>query len=434
MQLNLREKTVIINSGKCAWGGCTFCGWGKLCAKKKDMHELKKFLDEQLDGINPGSIDRIKIFCSGSVLDENQIPSAFRSYIVRSCERLGIKSLVAETTPKFITKENLENMRSEKVHILAGIGLEIADDEGLKEVRKGFTLKDVEDSLDVMREFGWGLRAYLLVNPPTEKKYSLAESVEWARKRAEEIVLINMLPHHNTAVVDLWLDGKWKPLDRKQFEKEVEHFKDFCETDFENFTFVPSFPERLRKKIKGATEEVLKDPAFEVWQDFICRFWNPPVDKDILFFIPCAFRKPYPNSQLHRAIMSVVSKSKDFERMQFCVISTPGIVPLQFSNRYPFDSYDWPEWEETPEIKKIYTEVTQQRTENFLRAHASKFKKIISYFKPHSESFVALKQACGELGLHLENLISEEEFEKVANEKNPLAQKKALDALKRNLE
>lgn len=433
MGLGLREKVIIINSGKCAWGGCTYCGWGRLVAKKKNMHELKKFWDEQVSDIKPSSIDRIKIFNSGCFLDAKQIEPAFRSYAVRSCEKLGVKSLIVESFPKFITPENLENMQSSKVKILAGIGLEVADDEGLKLVQKGFTLKEFADSHEILRKFGWGIRAYLLVNAPKCEKVSLAKTVAWARKHAEEIILINTLPHYAAPIMDFWLNGEWRPLDRKQFNEAVAPFESFCETDFENFTFVPTFPLRLKKKIRGATEDALKHPAFEVWQDFLCRFWKPSKEKEILFFIPCAFRKPYPNSQLHRAIMSVAGRAKDFEKMQFCVISTPGVIPLQFSQRYPFDSYDWPEWEETEEIKKIYMRITEERVENFLRAHAGKYKKIISYFKPHSESFFALQQACEKLNLKLENLISERDFEKVSEMKNPLAQEGALECLARGL-
>ncbi len=428
MDLGLREKVIIINSGKCAWGGCTYCGWGRLVAKKKNMHELKKFWDEQVSDIKPNSIDRIKIFNSGCFLDAKQIEPAFRSYVVRSCEKLGVKSLIVESFPKFITPENLENMQSSKVKILAGIGLEVADDEGLKLVQKGFTLKEFEESREILKKFGWGIRAYLLVNAPKCENVSLAKTVAWAREHAEEIILINTLPHYAAPIMDMWLGGEWKPLDKKQFNEAVAPFESFCETDFENFAFVPTFPLRLKKKIRGATEEVLKNPAFEVWQDFLCRFWSPP-EKEILFFIPCAFRKPYPNSQLHRAIMSVAERAPNFEKMQFCVVSTPGVVPLQFSQRYPFDSYDWPEWEETEEIKKIYTQVTEERVENFLRAHAGKYKKIISYFKPHSESFIALQKACDKLNLKPENLISEKEFEKVAEMKNPLTQEEALGCL-----
>ena len=117
--------------------------------------------------------------------------------------------------------------------------------------------------------------------------------------------------------------------------------------------------------------------------------------------------------------------------MQIVVISSPGVIPYEYANYYPFNSYDWPEWEETPEIKKKYVEVTQARIENFLRSH--QFKKIVCYFKPTSESFIALKQACENLGMELQNLIDDKTFDKVKDEKNPLAQPVALTVLRNSI-
>ncbi len=424
------EKVIIINSGKCAWGGCTYCGWGRLVARQKDMHRLKEFWDDQVRDIKPGSLERIKIFCSGCFLDPKQIVPAFRSYVVRSCEKLGVKSLIVESFPRFITPENLENMQSDKVKIFAGIGLECADDEVLKKIRKGFTLADFEKAHDILKKYGWGIRAYLLVNAPGMTEEHVKKSVEYAAKWAEETILINTLPHYAAPIMLDWLEGRWKPLDLKQFENAVAPYN--VETDFKNFNFVPKWPLNLQQKIRGATEKELLHPHFEVWQDYMCRFWNPK-DKDVLVFLPCAFRKPYFNSQLHKAIMPVLQESKDWEKMQVVVISSPGVIPYEYANYYPFNSYDWPEWEETPEIKKKYVEVTQERIENFLHAHDKQFKKIISYFKPTSESFIALKQACDALGIELQNLIDEETYEKIANEKNPLVQPVALEVLKTSL-
>ena len=448
------EKVIIINSGKCAWGGCTYCGWGRLVARQKDMHRLKEFWDDQVRDIKPGTVKRIKIFCSGCFLDPKQIVPAFRSYVVRSCEKLGVKSLIVESFPRFITPENLENMRSDKVKILAGIGLECADDEVLKKIRKGFTLADFEKAHDTLKKYGWGIRAYLLVNAPGMTEKHVKKSVEYASKWAEETILINTLPHYAAPIMLDWLEGRWKPLDRKQFDDIVEPIvKTYpnVENDFQNFNFVPKWPLNLQQKIRGATEKELLHPHFEVWQDYMCRFWQPknnilepidniaepidniaePIAKDILVFLPCAFRKPYFNSQLHQAIMPVLQESKEWDRMQVVVISSPGVIPYEYANYYPFNSYDWPEWEETNGIKKKYVEVTQQRVENFLRSH--QFKKIVCYFKPTSESFNALNQACENLGLELQNLIDEETFSKVENEKNPLAQAVALREIRSNL-
>ena len=62
-----------------------------------------------------------------------------------------------------------------------------------------------------------------------------------------------------------------------------------------------------------------------------------------------------------------------------------------------------------------------------------KYEKYFSYLKPESDTYSALKTACDELGIDLINLFDLEVMEEIKNEKNPVANKKALDGLKNKL-
>ena len=417
------ELVIILPSGKCEWGGCVFCGWGRMKARQKTIRELKEFFDGKLKGIKAGELERLKVFCSGCFLDPEQVMPAFRSYLVRKCEQLGIKSLIVESFPKFITDENLENMRSGKVKILAGIGLEVADDAALKRINKGFTLEEFEKASEVCKRNGWGIRAYLLVNCPGAENL-LKKSVEYAKKWAEEVILINCLPHYAAPIMQFYVTGKWKPFNEREV---IEATNDFdVEKDFQNFSFSPMFPDFMREKIRGAGEKQLLHPHFRIWQEFFRDFYKPKKDKDILLFVPCSFRKPYTSSQLHKAIDPVLT-----ENIQRVVVSTPGVVPIEYCNDYPFNSYDWPEWEETKEIKQKYTEITEKRVEEFLRAHATNYKKILCYLKPDSESFKAVMLAAENMGIKVESCIREDVYKSFKGEKNPLAHPLAVKELER---
>jgi predicted RNA-binding protein len=110
------------------------------------------------------------------------------------------------------------------------------------------------------------------------------------------------------------------------------------------------------------------------------------------------------------------------------VLSSPGVIPYEYTDFYPFNKYDWPEWEETPEVKEKYIEVTQKRVENYLKTHA--YKKYFCYMKLDSESYIALKQACKKLKIELVNCLDEETYDKIKTEKNPLTFPSALEDLK----
>jgi archaeosine synthase alpha-subunit len=420
------ELVLIINSGKCDWGRCLFCGWGKCDNRQKSLRELKDFLDTRLK--RHKGVTWLKLFNSGSFLDGKQIHPAFRSYVIRKCEQLGIKNLVIESLPKFVTLENLVSMKSSKVKVHIAIGLEVADDKVLKKLGKGIMNKESYiKASGILHENKFYLRTYLIANPPFVKnvRKSLADSVKFARKYSDTIAICNLYPHSNSGLFNFWTNGKWKPLGRKEFDKVTKGLK--AEIFFDNFVFKPQWKPEKQVKIKGATTKQLNHPYFNIWQDYVCGFFKPKEGKDIVLFVPCAFRKPYTSSKLHKAIMSVVKKVKARDRLHLVVVSTPGAVPIELCNSYPFNSYDWPEWEETAKVKREYVKVTQKRLENYLGAH--KYKKYYCYFKPNAESFKALKQACKKLKIKLIDCTDEAAYAGVKYETNALVLPEMLDGL-----
>jgi len=427
------EKLIIIKSGKCDWGKCLFCGWGPIDFRKMSIHEMKKFIDEKFAEVK--GAEWVKVYNSGSFLDENQIPKAMRSYIVRKAEEKGAGKLVVECLPKFITDEALKDIESTKAKVYIGVGLEVADNDTLKKLGKGVTtVESFAKAAELAHKHGIGIRAYLLANPPfvNDVKESLHKSIEFALQHSDYVSVCNVFPHAHSKVFDMWVDGSWKPLSRKEFEGLMKDYDDKrIEKHFDEFVHPPRW--KVQPWIQGATLKELLHPYYAVWQDYINRFWEPEKGKDVLLFIPCAYRKPYFNSQLHKAIFGVLNKLPISNRLQLAAISSPGVIPYEFANYYPFNRYNWPEWEETPEIKRKYTEVTQMRIENFLNAHGSNYKRIFCYFKPTSESYIALKKACERLGIELVSCLKDGTYESIKDEKNPLSKEAALEDLRTTL-
>jgi len=362
----MKQEIIFLSSGKCSWGKCFACGWGKLKGPEPNLHRLKNIIDKKFKKLK--NIDRLKIFVSGSFLDDKQFPKSIRKYIIQKIKENNIKQLVIESRPEFISNESLSDFKG--IDLYVAIGLECADNKILKKYNKGYTVEDFVRAAEILHKNNFKVRTYLMVNLPFLKdiKKDLDKSVKFAKKYSDEIVLINTFPHSESALYDLYIKGKWKPLDRQQFDKITKKYKNI-EKDFDNFAFIPRF--KQKPLVKGATKESLLHPYFEIWQDYIQRFYKNPSKKPVLF-LPCAFKKPYSKSKLHKAIFSVVNKDK----VHPVVISSPGVIPYEFIDKYPFNKYDWPEWEETSEIKKIYIQVTQQQylyVINFLYYLLNKF-------------------------------------------------------------
>lgn len=421
----MKEKILILQSGKCAWGKCYACGWGKINYGKPDLHKLKRKIDEFFKSI-PSGVKRVKIFCSGSFFDNDQFPSVIREYIAKKCKEKNVKELVVESRPEFIEEEKIKPILKH-VKLIVAIGLETADNKVLEKYQKGFYVEDYIKACELLKKFGCKVRTYIMVNLPFVKNQEelLKKSFQIAKKYSDEIVIINTFPHSRSELFELWIKGKWRPLDKEEFEKLVKPYKKYknVEFDFSNFAFEPKIPKDMQKPLKGVGKEFLLHPYYEIWQDYICRFYEKPKEKKYALFIPCTYTKPYYKSKLHKEILKIVPK--DFHLI---VISSPGVIPYEFVNKYPFNAYDWPEWEETEEIKKLYIKVTKKRIENYLKKHS--YRKYFVFLKPTSESYIALKKACEKLGIKLIDCLRKETWEKIKDRKNPLLSDEALKDLK----
>jgi archaeosine synthase len=272
------------------------------------------------------------------------------------------------------------------------------------------------------------MRTYLLVNPPYAKdiKENLRKSIDYALKKSDSIVLINLLPHGNTPLMRKWLSGEWNYLGKEDFRKLTAKYKSNPKIEFdeETFKFTPMFPEK--RMLSGVGEEYLTHPYFEVWQDYINRWYKPPEGKSIVLFLPCSFKKPYSESETHRAIISVLRRLSARTKVHEVMLSNAGVIPREFEDYYPFNAYDWDEKLETKEIKERYTKVTADRIKNYLKAHASYYDRVACYLRYDSESYQALESACSEMKIRLENMLSKETQKKFAGESSLLKREDAL--------
>jgi len=429
----VKEKAVIGELGKCSWGACIFCGWGKRIGKDTPESFMKKV--EKVLKFVP---KRVKVFTSGSFFDDVQYPPWLRLWLAERLERSCVEELQVESLPDFITYEKLQPFLRRSYSLIVALGLEVADDEALKLLGK-YPAMSVEKYVSIaltLKNLGVKVKTYVLVNPPIPNwRKLLNKTVNLALKYSDEVVLINTYPHSDSPLFKMWVEGKWKPLPPEEFYEVVRPWLDDprVQVDSNNFGFRPKFPKHMRKKIVGANKEALLHPYYEVWQEFFERFYSPPKNKKILLFVPCSYKKPYYKSKTWRAIRRVLRELGVLRKVHMVAVSSPGVVPEEFADEYPFNSYDWPEWEETEEIKELYTRVTAERVKRYLEKHWRDYEAILVYLKPDSESFKAVMKACEELGVNCKPCIRRY-TEEVKSYKPPVAHPLALEDLRSCLE
>lgn len=435
----MKSYSLVLERGKCFWGKCYFCGWGKKIADRT-IDEVKQNFDKILK--KRTDVQRLKIFSSGSFLDPNQFPVDLQNYIFKHCEELRIVELIIESRPEFITEEVVQRLKQYKLKIVVAMGLEVADDKALKILNKGMTVKKYIAAAELLKKYGLGVRTYILVNPHPQisSPEYVHKSINLALKYSDSIVVINTYPHKGSDLWEDWIAGKWRPLDQNEFENIIKPWKDNpkIEFDFDNFAFVPKFPKEKRIFLRGVGHEYLKHPYYEVWQDYFQRFYTPPPEKRYVLFLPCAYRKPYTKSKTWKNILRAISGFPFFKVLHLIAVSSPGIIPYEFIRYYPFANYDWPEWKETEEIKKEYISVTKDRVKKYVLAHMKNYESLyFAYFKPDSETMKAIRQAFEELKkegykISLIECFSKKTYNELLKKetKNPVAQEPAIDDLR----
>ena len=205
---------LIVRTKGCVWAlrsGCSMCGYINDAMLENVSDEdlffqfseaMKKFNDQKM----------VKIFTSGSFLDENEVSEKIQEKI---CETLGkkTKKVIVESRPEFVNKEKVKKL-SQLCNLEIAVGLESANDNVLKySINKGFGLKDYIKAVEIIKNF-CSLKTYILLKPPflTEKE-SIQDAVNTAKTAGEHSSSLSFNPvniQKNTFVEFLWKRNEYR--------------------------------------------------------------------------------------------------------------------------------------------------------------------------------------------------------------------------------
>ena len=210
---------IIFKTLGCSWAlksGCSMCGyfndslWSNISDKEllqQFEFALKKYKGEKF----------VKIFTSGSFLDEKEIKPTVREKILKKLYKTAEKVSV-ESRPEYITNKKLEKIKKIiglKIFEI-GIGLETADDDIRKyNINKGFTFNDYKKATEIMKKYNIKIKTYVLVKPPflSEKK-AINDTINTIKKIKNITDIISLNPiniQSNTLVNYLWKREQYRP-------------------------------------------------------------------------------------------------------------------------------------------------------------------------------------------------------------------------------
>jgi radical SAM enzyme (TIGR01210 family) len=210
---------IIFRTQGCSWAfksGCSMCGYfNDSMWKKVSNDDLLKQFNSAMEKYNNEKF--VKIFTSGSFLDDSEIKPKLRNKILSKLFETTEKVSV-ESRPEFATNDKLsvikDTIRSKTFEV--GIGLETANDFIRKNaINKGFTFKDYKKAANTLKKNDFRLKTYILIKPPylTEKEsiQDCIKTVESIKKYTDIISFNPTNVQRNTFVEYLWKQRKYRP-------------------------------------------------------------------------------------------------------------------------------------------------------------------------------------------------------------------------------
>jgi radical SAM enzyme (TIGR01210 family) len=152
-------------------GGCTMCGYFNDCIRADQkitdddlIFQFNNAVREQKEK----KFNFVKIFTSGSFLDNSEISQVVRTKIIDKINELSISEFLFETRPEFVTADVLTGIRNDfSGNIYCAIGLESCNDIVRKySINKGFTFSDYTKAVELCRNHEISIKTYLLLKPP----------------------------------------------------------------------------------------------------------------------------------------------------------------------------------------------------------------------------------------------------------------------------
>lgn len=206
-------------------GGCTMCSYiADSPLEKVSSSELIDIFENLMGRreIRPKTV--VKIFVSGSFLNEAELPKEARDEILKRLNKEeNIEEVVVESRPEFVTEDVIKEccgLLPNKIFEVS-IGLESSSDYIKKyKINKGFLNEDFERAINVIkslkRENKVTSKAYLFVKPILTSEKEAIEDAVASAKYAENVGVdrISFCPatiHKGTLMELLWRRGSYKP-------------------------------------------------------------------------------------------------------------------------------------------------------------------------------------------------------------------------------
>jgi len=221
----LKSLVIILGTKGCRWawegrgGGCIYCGY--VYKNPREGGNLLKQIDYVISKKSKqrDEIELIKIFTSGSFLDNYEVSSEERLQILQKLIETfpNLKIFQLEARPEHVlNREILEELSKIDKIIYFNVGLETTNELLLETINKGFKLKVYEKSLEMAHQYGFKVKSYIMLKQPfqTEREAiddAIQSSIQAINLGTDVISINPMVIYSYTFVEFLWKRGLYRP-------------------------------------------------------------------------------------------------------------------------------------------------------------------------------------------------------------------------------
>lgn len=225
----IKRWVLLLPGAGCTWarktGGCYMCGFSNKSIEVNPQanpdskkiawaYTLGKII---VKGERPSNLT---IYNGGSFLNDTEISHKMQLEICREvADHPSIDKLFVESRPEFVTPQKIkllqDNLKDKTLEV--GIGLECQSDEIRKNsIHKGFTKKEYERAVEVLKKANAKILTYIFLKPPFVTEL---EAIEEAIKSigyafnvgSDEVAMQSAFVQQGTLMAKLYQNNQFRP-------------------------------------------------------------------------------------------------------------------------------------------------------------------------------------------------------------------------------
>ncbi|WP_083771772.1 archaeosine biosynthesis radical SAM protein RaSEA [Methanocaldococcus infernus] len=207
----VKALTIILKTKGCSYRECVMCSYYLDSHKEVKDKEIIEQFEYAINKFK--DFDMVKIFTSGSFLDDKEISKDVRDYILKRLSELNLKEIHIESRVEFITEDRLEELKD--YNVVIGLGIESFNERVREVLNKGVSNEEIVRAISLIKKYKLTPKAYLLIKPPFLTESDAIKDAIYSGNKALELgCIVSFCPltvHKDTLVEYFYKKGEYSP-------------------------------------------------------------------------------------------------------------------------------------------------------------------------------------------------------------------------------